>query len=60
MDWRWLLPLLFNYSQHAVNLISNIKTTQIYAKITNQKISQDMEVLSQKLESFEKQIIKQI
>ena len=47
-------------SANAVNLIFNIKTTQIYAKITNPKISQDMEVLSQKLESFEKQIIKQI
>ncbi len=34
---------------------TNIKTTQIYAKITNQKISQDMEVLSLKLESFKKQ-----
>lgn len=39
---------------------TNIKTTQIYAKITNQKISQDMEVLSQKLESFEKQITEKI
>lgn len=39
---------------------TNIRTTQIYAKITNQKISQDMEVLSHKLESFEEQIIKQI
>lgn len=28
---------------------SSIKTTQIYAKITNQKISQDMEILSNKL-----------
>ena len=37
---------------------SNIKTTQIYAKITKEKISQDMEILSHKLESFEKEIIK--
>lgn len=35
---------------------TNIKTTQIYAKITKEKISQDMEVLSHKLESIEKQI----
>lgn len=35
---------------------TNIKTTQIYAKITKEKISQDMEILSKKLESFEKQI----
>ncbi len=35
---------------------TNIKTTQIYAKITNQKISRDMETLSQKLEGMEKNI----
>ena len=35
---------------------TNIKTTQIYAKITNQKISQDMETLSHKLEDMEKSI----
>ena len=35
---------------------TNIKTTQIYAKITNQKISQDMEVLSQKIGDMEKNI----
>ena len=35
---------------------TNIKTTQIYAKITNQKISRDMETLSQKLEEMEKNI----
>ncbi len=35
---------------------TNIKTTQIYAKITNQKISQDMEILSRKLEDIEKDI----
>ncbi len=34
----------------------NIHTTQIYAKITNQKISQDIEILSQKVEGLEKQI----
>jgi len=32
---------------------TNIKTTQIYAKITAQKISQDMETLSHKLEDME-------
>lgn len=37
-------------------ILYNIKTTQIYAKITKEKISQDMEMLSHKLESFEKQI----
>ena len=35
---------------------TNIKTTQIYAKITAQKISQDMETLSHKLEDMEKSI----
>lgn len=35
---------------------TNIKTTQIYAKITNQKISQYMETLSHKLEDMEKNI----
>jgi site-specific recombinase XerD len=39
---------------------TNIKTTQIYAKITKEKISQDMEVLSHKLESLEKQVIERI
>lgn len=39
---------------------TNIKTTQIYAKITKEKISQDMEILSHKLESFEKQITERI
>ncbi len=39
---------------------TNIKTTQIYAKITKEKISQDMEALSHKLESFEKQITERI
>lgn len=33
---------------------TNIKTTQIYAKITAQKISQDMETLSHKLEDMER------
>ncbi len=35
---------------------TNIKTTQIYAKITAQKISRDMEALSHKLEDMEKNI----
>jgi len=39
---------------------TNIKTTQIYARITNQKISRDMETLSQKLEDMEKNICKAI
>lgn len=39
---------------------TNIKTTQIYAKITNQKISQNMEILSHKLESLEKLITEKI
>ncbi len=39
---------------------TNIKTTQIYAKITNQKISRDMENLSHKLESMEKNICEAI
>lgn len=39
---------------------TNIKTTQIYAKITKEKISQDMEVLSHKLESLENQIVEKL
>ena len=39
---------------------TNIKTTQIYARITNQKISRDMETLSQKLEGMEKSICEAI
>jgi len=39
---------------------TNIKTTQIYAKITKEKISQDMEILSHRLESLEKQITERI
>lgn len=35
---------------------TNIKTTQLYAKITAQKISQDMETLSHKLADMEKDI----
>ena len=31
---------------------TNIRTTQIYAKITNQKISEDMEELAGKLAGF--------
>ena len=38
------------------HLPENTKTTQIYAKITNQKISQDMAELSAKLENMEKSI----
>jgi len=32
---------------------TSIRTTQIYAKITNQKISEDMESLAEKIKSFE-------
>jgi integrase len=39
---------------------TNIKTTQIYAKITKEKISQDMEILSHKLEGLEKQITERL
>lgn len=39
---------------------TNIKTTQIYDKITKEKISQDMEILSHKLESFKKLITERI
>ena len=39
---------------------TNIKTTQIYAKITKEKISQDMEALSHKLENLEKQVLERI
>lgn len=39
---------------------TNIKTTQIYAKITKEKISQDMEALSHKLESLENQIVEKL
>ena len=39
---------------------TNIKTTQIYAKIVKEKISQDMEILSHKLEGLEKQITESI
>ncbi len=39
---------------------TNIKTTQIYAKITNQKISQDLEVLSSKLGDIQKEICRSI
>ncbi len=39
---------------------TNIKTTQIYARITKEKISQDMEALSHKLAGVEKQIIERI
>jgi integrase len=39
---------------------TNIKTTQIYARITNQKISRDLESLSHKLEDMEKSICRAI
>lgn len=39
---------------------TNIKTTQIYARITKQKISRDMEALSHQLEGLEKQICSSI
>ncbi len=39
---------------------TNIKTTQTYAKITAQKISQDMEQLSEKLGDMEKSICRSI
>jgi len=39
---------------------TNIKTTQLYAKITAQKISQDMETLSHKLADMEKNICSNI
>lgn len=39
---------------------TNIKTTQIYARITKEKISQDMEILSHKLAGFEQQIMEKI
>lgn len=38
----------------------SIRTTQIYAKITNQKISQDMEQLSSKLGDLENGILREI
>lgn len=38
---------------------TSIKTTQIYARITDQKIVQDMETLSHKLEDMEKNRQKQ-
>ena len=39
---------------------TNIKTTQLYAKITKEKISQDMDILSHKLENFENEITKKL
>lgn len=38
----------------------SIRTTQIYAKITGEKISRDMELLSHKIESIEKFICQTI
>jgi len=37
---------------------TNIKTTQIYARITNEKIRRDMELLSSKLDDMEKITLK--
>jgi len=37
---------------------TNIKTTQIYARITNEKISKDMQLLSSKLDDMEKIALK--
>lgn len=39
---------------------SNITTTQIYARITNQKISDDMQKLSETLHNFEKALVDKI
>jgi integrase len=39
---------------------TNIKTTQIYARITKEKISHDMEILSRKLEPLERQVLEKI
>lgn len=39
---------------------TNIKTTQIYARITKEKISRDMEILSRKLEPLERQVLERI
>ena len=36
---------------------TNIITTQIYARITNQKVSQDMQNLSHELNSFEESLL---
>lgn len=35
---------------------TNISTTQIYAKITNEKVSRDMEALSHKLQDIEEYV----
>ena len=37
---------------------TNIQTTQIYARITNDKISKDMQLLSSKLDDMEKVALK--
>ena len=44
----------------AILLVGFSFLTQIYAKITAQKISQDMETLSHKLEDMEKNICRAI
>jgi integrase len=37
---------------------TNIKTTQIYARVVNEKISVDMQILSDKLDNIEKATLK--
>lgn len=37
---------------------TNIKTTQIYARVVNEKISVDMQILSDKLDNMEKVALK--
>lgn len=36
---------------------TNIKTTQIYARITNQKISRDMEALAEKMRAKQNAVV---
>lgn len=39
---------------------TNITTTQIYAKITNDKVSKDMAILSSKLQTFESALVAEL
>ena len=39
---------------------TNIRTTQIYARITNKKISQDMAILAESLSKVENDICKKL
>lgn len=39
---------------------TNITTTQIYAKITNDKVSKDMATLSSKLQLFESTLVTEL